>query len=135
MQKIVTPNSSRSAGAMLINKVSPGTLGKLHRAAASVQQRPADGPYDSFIKATKDAQAVKVPTAGTKATILTVKPPAMRASQEELAHGDGLDMAIPAQAHTRQLRETAAAHAALLASFKAVYAGPPVNPSHGPVAL
>ena len=41
----------------------------------------------------------------------------------------------PLHEHARQLHESAAAHAALLASIKAVHAGQAVNASTGPAAL
>lgn len=134
MQKIVSPNSSRSAGALLINKLSSTMLGKVYEATeAPAEQRPAGGLYAPLIALRKAAQPV--PTAGKKPAPLNVAPPTMKAPGESLAHGDDYDESNGAHVHNRHLRETAAAHAALLASFKAVYAGPPVNPSTGPVAL
>lgn len=129
MQKIVTPNSSRSAGTLLVS-----TLGKLHHVnEAPASQRSPGGLYAPLIAVRKAAQPL--PTSGKKPAPLTVKPPVMRAPGEGADYEAGVDRDDPRQVHALQLRQSAAAHAALLDSFRAVYAGPAVNPSRGPEPL
>jgi len=127
-------SASTAPGATLLRKLHQGTFAKFHEATdAPAAQRPAGGLYAPLFAFRKAAQPV--PTAGKKPSTLNVAPPTMKAPGEALAHGDDSHDDDPAHTHNRHLRETAAAHAALLASFKAVYAGPSVNPSKGPVGL
>lgn len=122
MQKL--NSTSTAPGATLLRKLHEATE------APAAQRTSLFGPM--FVR--KAAQPV--PTAGKKPTPLTVAPSAMRCSPGEVpAHGDDFRDDDPAHVHNRHLRETAAAHAALLASFKTIYSGPPTNPSKGPVGL
>ena len=75
------------------------------------------------------------PQPANKPIALSVKPPLMRAPGERVNFSTDFDPENPLHEHARQLHESAAAHAALLASIKAVHAGQAVNASTGPAAL
>ena len=113
------------------------TLAKMHVATiAPTPQRPVGGLYAPMFAFNKAAAVPKpVTTAASKPAPLSVKPPLMRAPGEATNFGTDFNPENPLHVHAKQLHESAAAQALLLASFKAVFAGPGVNPSTGPVAL
>jgi hypothetical protein len=83
-------------------------------------------------KAQPVAKAITINTAGKPPTPAdTASVPRMKAPGE--GYDDGLDMADPQQRHARDLRETAAAHGALLAAMK-VALKPQTSASTGPDA-
>ena len=76
------------------------------------------------------------PSPPVKPVARSVKPPGMRApAGASVNFSADFDPENPLHEHARQLHESAAAHAALMASIKAVHAGQAVNASTGPAAL
>lgn len=126
-------SASTAPGATLLRKLQQGTLAKLHHVSeAPASQRSPGGLYAPLIAVRKAAQPL--PTSGKKPAPLTVKPPSMRAPGEGADFEAGLNLDDPRHVHALQLRQSAAAHAALVASVKAAQTPHP-HGSTGPEPL
>ena len=110
-------------------------------ASNAIQQR--EGMFGPMFAATRAACAEALAKAATPQPVSTAgkmpraadasKVPTMKQPGGDF--GVALDIDNPQHVHAKMLRESAAEHERLLASFRAVYAGPAVNPATGPRAI
>ena len=140
--QITTKTSTAGLGTLLLRKVKRtptatqdlGTFAKMHITAdAPPMQRAPGGLFAPMFATTEAATIAKaaLPVPATMprqtATLPEPVPNALIAQRQNIAQRFGEPSALNAVLH----RESAAAHASLMASIKACHA----NPSTGPVAL
>lgn len=143
MQKLTPEVRSTGHGAALVAKLNRTGFAKvLHNATPAPRLRPLfGGLYESMFAATTAANVAKAAAPKPAQSLGTKQTPAdtgavRQHSVQSMVADPAFNADDPRHVHAAQLRATAGAHAALVASVRAVHAaGPTAHGSQSPTPL